>query len=192
MIHPSTEVRFINRMKGYGLFATQFIPRGTVLWVKDRLDREISEEELPQYDRMLRETIINYSYRNNRGHYIFCWDNARYMNHDSNPNSCITPYELELAVRDIHKGEELVNHYGMLNIIEPFALPNGNGDVIYPDDLLSYSQRWDTLLEEAFPQLVRVAQPLRPLLSDTRWAELEQISKHEKRMESVISCYFRG
>lgn len=192
MIHPLTEVRFINRIKGYGLFATQFIPMGTILWVRDQLDREISQDELLKYDRMLRETIINYSYRNSKGNYIFCWDNARYMNHDSNPNSCLTPYDLELAIRDIHEGEELVNHYGMLNIIEPFPLQNSSGEVIYPDDILSHAPKWDILLEEAFPYLIRVAQPLRPFIADTWWTELEQISKKEKQMESVISCYFSG
>lgn len=190
MIHPSTEVRYINREKGYGLFATRFIPMGTVVWVRDQLDREISPDDLQQYDSMVREAVINYSYRNSRGNYIFCWDNTRYMNHDCNPNTCITPYELELAVRDIHKGEEVTNHYGMLNIIEPFTLPNSDGTVIYPDDLVTHGRKWDKLLQQAFPFLIRVAQPLRPLISETRWALLEQISLGEKEMPSVTSCYF--
>ena len=117
---------------------------------------------------------------------------ARYMNHASNPNTCITPYDLELAVRDIHKGEEIVNHYGMLNIIEPFSLPTSDGEIIYPDDLLSHGQKWNALLEEAFPCLILVIQPLRPLISDCRWLELEQVSKSERRMLSVTSCYFGG
>ena len=192
MIHPSTEVRYINRNKGYGLFANKFIPMGTVTWVGDQLDREISPEDLLQYDKMLRTAIINYSYRNRRGNYIFCWDNARYINHDCKPNTCITPYDLELAVRDIHKGEEITNHYGMLNIIEPFTLPDAEDTVIYPDDLLSHGQIWDKLLLEAFPLLLRVFQPLRPLIDDTRWALLEQISKGEEQMQSVTSCYFAG
>lgn len=35
MIHPDTELRFINPEIGYGVFATQFIPRGTITWVRE-------------------------------------------------------------------------------------------------------------------------------------------------------------
>lgn len=192
MIHPSTEVRYVNRDKGYGLFATRFISQGTVTWVRDQLDREISPDDLLQYDKVLHETIINYSYRNNQGNFMFCWDNARYINHDCNPNTCITAYELEIAIRDIHKDEEITNHYGMLNIIEPFALPNSDDTVIYPDDLLTHGLKWDKLLLETFPLLTRVVQPLHPLISASLWAMLEQISKGEIQMQSVTSCYFSG
>ena len=192
MIHPATEVRFINREKGYGLFATRFIPQGSLTWVRDQLDREISPNDLQQYDKMVQEAIINYSYRNRYGNFIFCWDNTRYMNHDCNPNTCITPYDLEMAIRDIHKGEEVTNHYGMLNIIEPFSLPNSDDKIIYPNDLLTHGRKWDQLLRQAFPHLTRVDQPLRPLISDTQWTMLEQISKGEQEMESVMSCYFDG
>ena len=192
MIHPSTEVKYISHEKGYGLFATRFIPKGTVTWVRDQLDREISPDGLQQYDSMVQEAIINYSYRNSRGNFIFCWDNTRYMNHDCNPNTCITPYELEIAVRDILEGEEITNHYGMLNIIEPFTLPNAGGKVIYPDDLLTHGQEWDKLLRQAFPFLIRVVQPLRPLIPESRWAMLEKISMGEQEMQSVVSCHFAG
>lgn len=188
MIHPATEVRYINSTKGYGLFATQFIPRGTILWVRDQLDREISPEDLLKYDEMVRQKIINYSYRNHLGHYIFCWDNARFMNHDRNPNSCITAYNVELAVQDILEGDEIVNHYGMLNIIEAFAVPDSGGEVIHPDDLLSLGKQWDALLETAFACLSHVDQPLRPLIGGQRWTEFLSISRKEKKMQSVTSC----
>ena len=192
MIHPSTEVRYINEEKGYGLFATRDIPTGTITWVKDRLDREIRPEELERYEDEIREVIIHYSYRNNRGNYIFCWDNARYMNHDSTPNTSITPYEVELAIRDIQKGEEITNHYGMLNIIEPFTLPDGSGTVIHPDDMLSYGPQWDAQLMQAFPQLTRVEQPLRRFVPESRWAELKEVSSGEISMKSVVECHFPG
>jgi hypothetical protein len=37
MIHPWTELRFINDSIGYGVFATQFIPKGTIVWALDDL-----------------------------------------------------------------------------------------------------------------------------------------------------------
>ena len=172
MIHPATEVRYINRHVGCGLFATRSIPAGTITWSRDQLDREITPEQLLQYNEQARETILHYSYRNNKGNFIFCWDNTRYMNHNCNPNTCITAYEVEIAVRDIHAGEEVTNHYGMLNILEPFELADEKRTIIRPDDLLRHGKTWDNNLERVFPLLTRVDQPLRSLLSDEQWDTL--------------------
>lgn len=191
MIHPSTEVRYIDEEKGYGLFATRFIPRGTVTWVRDQLDRELSELQLHEYDPPIRELILHFSYRNHRGNYIFCWDNARYTNHDENPNTCITAYETEIAVRDIHPGDELTNHYGMLNIIESFV-PYGCDERVGPDDLIQHSEKWDSLLKQALPDITRVEQPLRKLFSDEKWALLAKISRGECDMASIANCHYSG
>ena len=48
MIHPHTELRFINEQMGFGVFATQFIPKGTIIWALDELD-QILEAELSRY-----------------------------------------------------------------------------------------------------------------------------------------------
>jgi len=189
MIHPATEVRFISQEKGYGLFATDFIPKGTITWVRDSLDREISPLELKSHPEEMREVILHYSYRNNRGNFIFCWDNTRYINHACKPNCSVTAYGLELAVRDIHKDDEITNHYGMLNIIEPFTLPGKEQVVICPDDLLRYGATWDALLCEVFPALEQLAQPLRRLIRDELWHELVEVSRGELEMRSVVTCY---
>jgi len=191
MIHPSTEVRYIDGEKGYGLFATKFIPRGTVTWVRDKLDRELSSEELAAFGPELAEVIIHFSYRNCRGNYVFCWDNARYTNHETEPNTCITAYETEIAVRDIQAGEEVTNHYGMLNIIESFV-PSGCEESVGPDDLILHAQEWDRQLKEAFPYLTKVDQPLRKFATDEKWALLEQISRNEIEMASVSTCHYVG
>ena len=192
MIHPCTEVRFIDSEKGYGLFATQPIPKGTITWVRDSLDREISPEVLLTHSKEIQEVIIHYSYRNNKGNYIFCWDNTRYVNHDSHPNTCITAYDVEIAIRDIGRGEEITNHYGMLNIIEPFTLHGETDVTIYPDDLLRLGAHWDEELADAFKQLALVDQPLRHLVSDSRWETLSEICRGVQPMKSVSSCYFAG
>lgn len=192
MIHPSTEVRRISDVKGYGLFATRFIPMGTITWVRDQLDREISPEALESYDEKIKESILHFSYRNSRGNYIFCWDNTRYINHDCSPNTCVTAYELEVAVRDIQMGEEITNHYGMLNIIEPFTLYDQKDTTIYPDDLLRHGEAWDDLLRAAFADMVLVEQPLRGYLSAEMWSEIRAVSQGEKTMESIKNCYFPG
>ena len=46
MIHPKTELRFVNDDIGYGVFATEFIPKGTILYVKDELEIKVSKNKV--------------------------------------------------------------------------------------------------------------------------------------------------
>lgn len=38
MVHPATELRFINNLKGRGVFAIKPIPKGTLTYVMDELE----------------------------------------------------------------------------------------------------------------------------------------------------------
>lgn len=192
MIHPNTEVRYINNEKGYGLFATREIPRGTITWTLDHLDRVITQEVMEQQDHRYREILMKYSFRNNRGDYIFCWDNGRFINHSFNSNCCLTPYNLEIAIRDIAEGEEITDDYGYLNIIEPFEANADGGDrsVVYPDDLLRYADIWDEKIKAAFPALYKVEQPLKVYIEPGISAILEDIKKNRCELLSISTCYF--
>lgn len=192
MIHPKTEVRYIDEEKGYGLFATSPIPRGTITWILDELDREIKPSEMDCYDQKYQDILLKYSFRNNKGNYIFCWDNGRYINHSFNSNCCLTPYNFEIAIRDINAGEEITDDYGYLNIIEPFeALPeNGNRTVVYPDDLLTYAELWDEKIADAFPKLLQLDQPLWQFLSNETLKTLLAVLQGKKEMLSIRSCYY--
>ncbi len=194
MIHPHTSVQFIDDEKGYGLFATHRIPRGTITWTLDHLDRVITPQEMDSHDPRYREILMKYSFRNNRGEYIFCWDNGRYINHSFNSNCCLTPYNFEIAIRDIEAGEELTDDYGYLNIIEPFeALPEGgNRTVVYPDDLLRLAEYWDSRLQQAFPDLQLVEQPLRPFLESDILCAVQDICSGQREMLSIKSCYYNS
>jgi hypothetical protein len=48
MLHPDTQLRYLNAEVGYGVFATAAIPRGTIVWVRDCLDQEFTREQLSQ------------------------------------------------------------------------------------------------------------------------------------------------
>lgn len=192
MIHPHTEVRYINDEIGYGLFATQTIPQGTITWVNDPLDREFSPEDLARYDSLIQETILKYSFRNKTGHYVFCWDNGRFINHSFQANCCLTPYRFELAIKNIDAGEELTDDYGFLNIIEPFAAdPKGSDrSVVYPDDLLKYADRWDRQWQETLPMLTRVEQPLQSFLPAATRNTITDILTGKRVPDSLKTCYF--
>jgi hypothetical protein len=195
MIHPDTELRFINDQIGHGVVATKLIPKGTITWALDKLDRIFTPQQIQEMDQMYQETFDKYSYRNPDGNYIFCWDNARFVNHSSNSNCITTAYDFEIAIRDIQPGEELTDDYGYLNLEEPFEVlpePGSNRTVIYPDDLLRYFPVWDEKLLAAFPQVLKVNQPLFKFLNSETADKVTRIAKGETKMDSILNCYYRN
>ena len=195
MIHPHTELRFINEKIGHGVVATKFIPKGTVTWVLDKLDRIFTPDQIRQMDKMYQEVMDKYTYRNPEGNHVFCWDNARFINHSANANCITTAYEFEIAIRDIQPGEELTDDYGYLNLEEPFEVapePGTNRNVVYPDDLLRYYPMWDEKLLSAFPQLLKVDQPLFHILSKDIQEKATRIALGERKMDSILNCYYRN
>lgn len=170
MTHPDTEVRWVDDGIGYGLFAKTSIPRGTLTWVRDSLDRVFSPADLESMDLPTRETVLHFSYRDRAGHYVFCWDNTRYVNHSFTPNCLLTPCGFEIAVEDIVEGQQLTMDYGCLNILESFDPVEGcatSGRTrVEPDDLLCHAEGWDQKILLASQDFAQVRQPLLPWLPD--------------------------
>lgn len=193
MIHPNTELRFISREMGYGVVATEFIPMGTITWVLDKLDREFSPHEIQLMEPLYQDILSTYTYRNNKGNFVLCWDNGRYVNHSFHANCLTTAYDFEIAIRDIQPGEQLTDDYGYLNITEPFrGIPEkSRRKVVYPDDLLKYYNTWDKKLEKAFRHLPQVHQALRPVVKDDTWEKALAVGRGEEQMDSILNCYFQ-
>jgi uncharacterized protein len=195
MIHPDTEVRFISDEIGYGVVATRLIPKGTITWVADKLDRTFTQEEFNQMDPTYREILEKYTFRDKDGKLILCWDNARFVNHSFNSSCVSTAYNFEIAVRDIHPGEQLTDDYGYLNVSEPFdCIPEEGSDrtTVYPDDLLKYHSLWDSKVEEAIQFTPELEQPLKNLLENGIWDKVLRIANKEDKLDSILSCYFKG
>jgi hypothetical protein len=151
VIHPASELRFISTAIGYGVFATEFIPRGTFLWVLDAFDRILSPAERDALPPLLRSVVDRYAYQAPDGDYVFCWDFGRYMNHSCAPASRGLGDAFEIAVRDIQPGEELTCEYGTLNLIAPMPCGCGASNcrgVIRRDDAEHYFERFVGHLEE--------------------------------------------
>ena len=161
MIHPKTELKFISNDVGYGVVATEFIPAGTITWVLDKLDREFSPLEFQRLEPVYQNILDTYTFRNNNGNFVLCWDNARFVNHSFNSNCLTTAYDFEIAIRDIHPGEQLTDDYGYLNIMTPFRGINEGTrrKVVYPDDLLKYYKVWDKKLLNVFDRIPVLEQP---------------------------------
>ncbi len=191
MIHPDTEIRFISDEVGYGVVAKELIPKGTITWVLDKFDREFTPDQYKVLEPIYKNILETYAYKNNLGNLVLCWDNGRFVNHSFNANCLTTAYNFELAIRDIHPGEQLTDDYGYLNIDSPFrAIDEGTKrKTVYPDDLLKYHKSWDKKLIKAFKYISKVKQPLIGLLNEELWQLAVQISKGEKEMDSILKNY---
>jgi hypothetical protein len=194
MIIPWTEIRFINEEIGYGVVATRFIPKGTITWVLDKFDREFTPEQVEAMADAYQEIVSKYCFRNSKGNHVLCWDSGRFVNHSFNSNCLTTPYDFEIAIRDIQPGEELTDDYGYLNISEPFRGidEKTRRKIVYPDDLLRYHKTWDNKLSKAIRNLNKVEQPLRDLLPAETWQKSVAIAEGKEKMDSILNCYFRG
>jgi uncharacterized protein len=193
MIHPNTELKFISPEKGYGVVATKRIPKGTITWALDKLDRSFDTDEIRQMDSLHQELLDKYTFRDHLGRFILCWDLAKYVNHSFLSNCITTAYDFEIAVRDIEPGEELTDDYGYLNLTESFiALPEEGSErlAVHPDDLLRYYPIWDKQLKEAFQFFNTVDQPLKPLLHDTILGKTMEIAAGLREPDSILNCYY--
>jgi hypothetical protein len=192
MIHPHTELRYISPEIGYGVVATKAIPKGTITWALDDLDREFTPSQVEALAPIYQDILDFYTFRNNKGNYVLCWDLGRYVNHSFRANCLTTAYEFEVAIRDIEVGEQLTDDYGYLNIPRPFrGIDEGSRrKVVYPDDLLRHHKAWDRKIAEAMRRTPHVEQPLRGVILDATWDQVMRITRGEEALASILTCYY--
>src|SRR6185436_8322209 len=99
MVHPDTELRFIGEPIGFGVVATRLIPRGTITWVRDRLDQTFSVTDVNALPANYQGVVQKYCFIDGRGDFVLCWDLARYINHSCDPSCRSAGYDFEIAVR---------------------------------------------------------------------------------------------
>ena len=194
MIHPNTELKMVSPEMGIGVFATHFIPKGTITWAQDELDIVLSPQAIKSLSIEYQSTIEKYAFRNREGESVLRWDNSRFVDHSFNSNCLTTPYNFEIAIRDIQIGEELTDDYGYLNISEPFEAFNEESErkVVYPDDLLRYHPLWDAQIAEAMQQINEVPQALYGLIPQEYKRKIESILTGVVELDSILTCYYHS
>jgi hypothetical protein len=192
MIHPDTELRFISDAIGYGVVAKKFIPKGTITWVQDDLDQVYKPEDVEKISPMMQEYLDIYSFTNNKGEKVLCWDNAKFVNHSFNPSCMSTAYDFEIAIRDIHPGEQLTDDYGYLNVSEPFEAEDEGLErkIVYPDDILTYHELWDKHIIDNLKNISMVNQPLRRFVSEDTWKEFSKVIRGQSPLRSIKTCFY--
>lgn len=188
MFHPKARIQWINDTVGYGLVATEFIPKGTITYVKDPLEIEITRDYFATLPPPLQAEVEKYSYIDEHGTRIVSWDFSKYVNHCCQCNSMSTGYGFEIAIRDIQPGEEITDEYGMFNMEEPLLLDCGKPGCrrrIAGDDLDRYFEVWDEQLKTSLRALKQVEQPLWFLLDEATKGGLDDFLADEAHYKSV-------
>ncbi len=190
MVHPHTELRFVNDNIGWGVFATHPLPRGTIVWALDTLDQKFNPEQVACLPPYAQATLEKYSYIDARGRHILCWDHGRYFNHSCAANCLSLGYDFELAIRDIAAGEELTDDYGTLNPLSPFPCLCDAPDcrrAVQPDDFTRLGDRWNTRAREAFFLIPTVAQPLWEVVAER--TDIEAALADPNRLRPIHGHY---
>lgn len=192
MIHPDTELRFISDVIGYGVVAKKLIPKGTITWVQDELDQVFTPQKAAALSPLMQEYLETYCFTNHDGNHVLCWDNAKFVNHSFNSSCMSTAYDFEIAIRDIQPGEQLTDDYGYLNISEPFeSVDEGTQrKIVYPDDLLRYSEEWDNMIRASFNDIQSVDQPMLKFVPQKHWADFNDAISGKTELRSLLTCYF--
>lgn len=163
MIHPATSLVFLDDNVGYGVLATEPIPTGTVVWVRDRADRVYTPDELERLEPGERAIAVRLGYRDHLGQTIVCADAGRYVNHSCEPAMRGIGPDAMIAVRDIGFGDELTCDYAECNLATPLdcaCQAPGCRRRIGGGDLARHASQWQVEVEAAITAAAGLAQPI--------------------------------
>ncbi len=103
---------------GLGVFADEFIPRGTLIFrFVEPLDKRFNKEEVLSFPKEIQIYLSKYSWVSTKSGLVCVpFDNNKYINHSTAPN-VISEYKdgepevVSYAICDINPGEELTEDY---------------------------------------------------------------------------------
>lgn len=103
----------ISTVNGFGLFADQLIPKGTVTWQYDpEFDTAFTQKQIDELSEISQNYLRYYTYYDeNIKKYVLCCDNQRFINHSSKRLNIDSTPNRDVAARDIQQGEEMLCDY---------------------------------------------------------------------------------
>jgi len=100
---------------GMGLFADQFIPKGTITWEYNPLyDSSFTQEEVDKMSEPAKKQFFHYAYFDKElNKHVLCFDDQRFINHSASKEdiNITSTTRRDVASRDIQSGEELLCDY---------------------------------------------------------------------------------
>jgi hypothetical protein len=108
------------------------IPQGTPVWqFTSGFDALVQPLNLARLSQIARDQFLKYAYLSKKSAmYVLCFDDARFFNHDANPNascahsvSTVDDEDICLANRTIERGQELTCDYREFDAgsVEPYV-----------------------------------------------------------------------
>jgi hypothetical protein len=146
-----------------GLFATQFIPKGTVVHFLCKRCGTWSIKDLAKLSkpRIIRALIHEYPTK-------YCDERLGYINHSCDPNIMETKNGFDIVVRDIAEGEEATEDYRIFNEEKHFdggckcGAKNCMKNTTYKSPAPKKLRRfWDNEIRPAMRMIPNVKQPLK-------------------------------
>jgi uncharacterized protein len=196
MLHPSHELRFINPVIGYGVFATELISKGTIVGFVDSLDIKILPKTYERLNDKFREIVEHFCPINVEGDGVLTWDNFKYINHSCDSNLLITAHQLSIAVRDIVKDEEITLDYMLLDAYlniqkegEGISCQCGSPNcrkIINNLDIDSYLPIFISRLNEALSCSLEVKQPLFDFMDTKEKNELIKAFQNHSDCSKIV------
>lgn len=114
MLYIRAELR-PSRIQGYGIFALDPIPKGTLVsrWTAG-IDAEIESSKIAALPPRFAALLERFGWRMPNGNWRLTVDEAKYTNHSKHPNLAYVQDDAGdsmVAARDIEAGEELTEDY---------------------------------------------------------------------------------
>lgn len=139
MLHAAIVVRQKGTIHGNGLFATQLIQKGTLVWKLTDPTYKLAEVQALSGRR--RKEFDWYGFQCGVDRYSLPDGDCREFNHSCNPNTWWSGSEILVARRDIQIDEEVTYDYSTCDIELEFAIechcgdPNCRGSITNRDYL---------------------------------------------------------
>lgn len=193
MIHPDTYVAKVNDEIGLGVFAAKSIPKGSIVYVLDPMEKIFSQSQFKSLADDFRYIVERYSYMDQFGNYILSWDHAKYVNHSCECNTISTGYGFEIAIRDIEKHEEITDEYGLFNLDSAVDLNCGCHHCrkrLLPTDIETYHAIWDEKVQGALDKFYDAPQPLWKFLDEVTQKNVDSYLKEQAPYRSVLNLRY--
>jgi SET domain-containing protein len=106
-----------SRIAGMGLFAGRDLEGGLVIWrFTEGVDWRLDADMVATLPEPFGSKLRHYLYRDESGMYVLCGDNAKFMNHDDDPNCDDSGEVCTVTRRAIRAGEELTCDYRLFDV----------------------------------------------------------------------------
>lgn len=124
MLYVKTKIKE-SPIHGIGLFADEFIKKGTVIWkFTPGFDIKFTGEQILELPELAQIHLAKYSWKSKKsGMYCHSSDDGKFFNHSENQN-CFSEYTdseeevVVVALSDIQVGDEITDNYSSFEDIE--------------------------------------------------------------------------